>query len=100
MEIVLSVCTGDELDLALAYDADALNIDNRDDDGHVDVDRTFELLAAVPVGWPVISESVASASEVARLHRAGVDALLLDEGHLDSGLTNALAVFADLTLDS
>lgn len=99
MDVVLSVCGEEELEAALEHDADALNIDNRDDRGAVDVERTFELLAAVPVGWPVISESVASASEVAKLHKAGVDALLLDEGHLDIGLTNALAVFADLTLD-
>ena len=38
--------------------------------------------------------------QVAKLHRAGVDALLLDEGHIDTGLTSALAVYADLTLDS
>jgi hypothetical protein len=28
-----------------------------------------------------------------------VDALLLDEGHLDTGLSSALAVYADLSLD-
>lgn len=99
MEVVLSVCSDDELDAALEFEADALNVDNRADDGSVDVERTFELLAQVPVGWPVVSESVAAADEVARLHRAGVDALLLDEGHLDIGLTAALEVFSDLTLD-
>jgi indole-3-glycerol phosphate synthase len=99
MEVVLSVCNEDELELALAADPDVLNIDNRADDGRIDVERTFELLAAVPAGKAVISESVARGEEVARLHRAGVDGLLLDEGHLDTGLTNALAVFHDLTLD-
>lgn len=99
MEIVLSVQTEDELAFALDTDVDALNIDNRDASGRVDVDRTFDLLASVPVGWPVISESIEALDQVARLHRAGVDALLLDEGHLDTGLSSALAVYADLSLD-
>ncbi|MCW2924856.1 MAG: Indole-3-glycerol-phosphate synthase, partial [Thermoleophilia bacterium] len=99
MEVVLSVCTEEELAFALETDVDVLNIDNRDDDGHVDVARTFELLADVRAGWQVMSESIAASDEVAKLHRAGVDALLLDEGHLDTGLTRALAIYTDLTLD-
>lgn len=100
MEVVMSVRTEEELELAVRSDADALNVDNRLEDGTIDSERTFDLLADVPVGWPVISESIASAAQVAKLHRAGVDALLLDEGHAEAGLTSALAVFADLTLDS
>jgi indole-3-glycerol phosphate synthase len=100
MEVVLSVRTDEELELAVRSDADALNVDNRHKDGTIDAERTLDLLADVPVGWPVISESIASAAQVAQLHRAGVDALLLDEGHTESGLTAALAVFADLTLDA
>lgn len=99
MEVVLSVCSDEELAFALDVDVDVLNIDNRDEDGRVDAERTFELLADVPVGWPVISELIAAVDQVPRLHRAGVDALLLDEGHLDTGLAHALAVYADLTLD-
>ncbi|MCW2960698.1 MAG: Indole-3-glycerol-phosphate synthase [Thermoleophilia bacterium] len=100
MEVVLSVHNDDELEFAIGTDADVLNIDNRVGDGRIDVERTFELLADVPVGWPVISESIAAVDHVAKLHRAGVDALLLDEGHLDTGLTSALAVYADLSLDA
>jgi indole-3-glycerol phosphate synthase len=100
MEVVLSVRNDEELAFALETDVDVLNIDNRDEDGRVDVERTFELLAEVPVGWPVISESIAAVDHVAKLHRAGVDALLLDEGHLETGLTHALGVYADLTLDA
>lgn len=100
MEVVLSVTSDDELEIALDSDADALNIDNRDAAGMVDVERTFELLSDVPVGWPVISESIAAPGEVAKLQRAGVDALLLDEGHLDIGLTAAVEVFSDLSLDA
>lgn len=99
MEVVLSVQTDEELAFALETDVDAINIDNRDASGSVDVERTFDLLADVPVGWPVISESIEAVDQVARLHRAGVDALLLDEGHLDTGLSSALAVYADLSLD-
>ncbi len=99
MEVVLSVQTDEELAFALDTDVDAINIDNRDSSGSVDADRTFDLLADVPVGWPVISESIEALDQVARLHRAGVDALLLDEGHLDTGLSNALAIYADHSLE-
>jgi indole-3-glycerol phosphate synthase len=99
MDVVLSVRSEDELEAALETEVEVLNIDNRDEDGRIDVERTFDLLAAVPVGKTVISESVASVDEVAKLQRAGVDALLLDEGHAETGLANALAVFNDLTLD-
>jgi indole-3-glycerol phosphate synthase len=99
MDAILSVRSSEDLALALDVDPDAIVIDNRDDDGRIDVERTFDLLNEVPVGNPVISESVGDADEVAKLHRAGVDALLLDEGHVDVDLPNALAVFRDLTLD-
>ena len=99
MEVVLSVRSEDDLEFALEADVDAINIDNRNSSGHVDAERTFELLADVPVGWPVISESVEALDQVPRLHRAGVDALLLDEGHLDTGLSSALAVYADHALE-
>lgn len=99
MEVVLSVRTDEELQFAVETDVDAINIDNRDSSGSIDAERTLELLADVPVGWPVISESIEALDQVARLHRAGVDALLLDEGHLDTGLSSALAVYADHALE-
>lgn len=98
-EVVLAVHSDEDLDFALETEVDVLNIDNRRPDGGVDVERTFDLLARVPVGWPVISESISALEQVPELHRAGVDALLLDEGHLDTGLANALAVYADRALD-
>lgn len=97
-EVVLAVHSEEDLDFALETEVDVLNIDNRRPDGGVDVERTFDLLARVPVGWPVISESIAALEQVPALHRAGVDALLLDEGHLDTGLANALAAYADSAL--
>lgn len=99
IDVVLSIANVEELHRAMETDVEVLNIDNREANGEIDIDRTLDLLAEVPVGTAVISESVAAADEVARLHRAGVDALLLDEGHLDDGLTNAIAVFSDLSLD-
>lgn len=96
MEVALSVRTDAELVFALDTDVDVLNIDNRADDDGIDVERTFDLLADVPVGWPVMSESIEALDQVTQLHHAGVDALLLDEGHLDTGLTHALAIYADL----
>jgi indole-3-glycerol phosphate synthase len=99
MDVALSVQSAADLELALDHDLDLINIDNRGGDGSIDVERTLDLLADVPVGTPVMSESIAHAAEVARLHRAGVDALLLDEGHMEHGLAAALAVYADLALD-
>lgn len=99
LEVVASVRTQEELEHALDAEPDVLNIDNRDEDDRIDVDRTLDLLAAVPVGTPVISESVARGEEVAHLHRAGVDGLLLDEGHVEHGLTAAITRFRELTLD-
>jgi indole-3-glycerol phosphate synthase len=97
VELIATVRTPEELTAVLELDVDVvLNIDNRSDDGTIDPERTLDLLADVPVGTPVISESVARSDDVARLKRAGVDALLLDEGHFDAGLTTALAVFGDL----
>ena len=47
-----------ELEVALDVDADVLGINNRDlTDFSVDLERTFELLADVPAGKTVVSES-------------------------------------------
>lgn len=99
MEVVLTVRDEEQLERAIETDADALNIDNRAAGGSVDVERTFDLLAQVPVGWPVISESIASLEQVPRLLRAGVDALLLDEGHLETDLADALAAYASVATE-
>ena len=96
-------CTGLEADIAehrVLQDLLEHSGAGRNPKGRLDVERTFELLADVPAGWPVISESIATIDQVARLQRAGVDALLLDEGHVDTGLAHALAVYAGLSLDA
>jgi indole-3-glycerol phosphate synthase len=71
----------EELEAALAVDAEVIGINNRDlADFSVDLERTFELLADVPAGKTVVSESgISSRDEVVELERVGVDAVLIGE---------------------
>jgi len=70
-----------ELETALDIEADVIGINNRDlNDFSVDVSRTFELLADVPAGKVVVSESgISTADQVEELDRVGVDAVLVGE---------------------
>jgi indole-3-glycerol phosphate synthase len=70
-----------ELEAALEVEADVLGINNRDlEDFSVDVERTYELLADVPAGKTVVSESGFSHREqLEELERVGVDAVLIGE---------------------
>jgi indole-3-glycerol phosphate synthase len=70
-----------ELEAALDVDADVLGINNRDlHDFSVDTRRTYELLADVPAGKTVASESGISArGQVEELEGVGVDAVLVGE---------------------
>ncbi|HET6550096.1 MAG TPA: indole-3-glycerol phosphate synthase TrpC [Solirubrobacter sp.] len=70
-----------ELEAALEVEADVLGINNRDlADFSVDIERTFELLADVPAGKTVVSESGFSTREqLDELERVGVDAVLIGE---------------------
>jgi indole-3-glycerol phosphate synthase len=72
---------GRELELALEMDADVIGINNRDlSDFSVDLSRTIELLADVPAGKTVVSESgIGSREQVDELERVGVDAVLVGE---------------------
>ena len=58
-----------------------LGINNRDlSDFSVDIERTYELLADVPAGKTVVSESGFSTREqLDELERVGVDAVLIGE---------------------
>ncbi len=73
----------DEAELAIALDADAelLGINNRDlRDFSVDLERTFELLADVPAGKIVVSESgISRREQLDELEEVGVDAVLVGE---------------------
>jgi len=70
-----------ELDVALESEAEVIGINNRDlEDFSVDVARTFELLADVPAGKIVVSESgIATREQVEELEQVGVDAVLVGE---------------------
>ncbi len=99
LEVGVSVRSHEQLEIAMAADPDMLNIDNRARSGRVTIDRTLELLADVPVGTPVLSESIARAEEVARLQQAGVDGLMLDDEHIGEELEVTLAAYRSLMLD-
>jgi indole-3-glycerol phosphate synthase len=70
-----------ELEAAVAVGAEVIGINNRDlTTLAVDTARTFELLPRVPAGRVIVAESgFRERSELDRLERAGVDAVLIGE---------------------
>jgi indole-3-glycerol phosphate synthase len=82
LDVLVEVHDREELEVALErLDADVIGINNRDlTDFSVDVGRTFELLADVPAGKTVVSESgISSRTQVEDLEQVGVDAVLIGE---------------------
>jgi indole-3-glycerol phosphate synthase len=82
LDVLVEVHDREELEVALErLDADVIGINNRDlTDFTVDVDRTFELLADVPAGKTVVSESgISSRAQIEDLEEVGVDAVLVGE---------------------
>jgi len=81
LDVVVEVHDEEELEVALDIDADVLGINNRDlSDFSVDLERTYALLADVPAGKTVISESGFRArDQLEELERVGVDAVLIGE---------------------
>jgi indole-3-glycerol phosphate synthase len=81
LDVLVEVHDEHELEVALELDADAIGINNRDlTDFTVDVARTFELLADVPAGKVVVSESgIGTRDQMDELERVGVDAVLVGE---------------------
>jgi indole-3-glycerol phosphate synthase len=81
LDVLVEVHDARELDVALELDADVIGINNRDlTDFSVDLERTFELLADVPAGKTVVSESgIATREQLDELERVGVDAVLVGE---------------------
>ena len=77
----MEISGDDELQIALEVDADVIGINNRDlEDFTVDITRTFELLADVPAGKTVVSESgIVYREQIEELERVGVDAVLVGE---------------------
>jgi indole-3-glycerol phosphate synthase len=81
LDAIVEIHDEDELDRALEADADVLGINNRDlEDFSVDIQRTFDLLADVPAGKVVVSESgIHSRTQIEELEQVGVDAMLIGE---------------------
>lgn len=81
LDVLVEVHSESELERALELDVDVIGINNRDlTDFTVDVERTFELLAHVPAGKTVVSESgFGSREQLEELERVGVDAVLIGE---------------------
>jgi indole-3-glycerol phosphate synthase len=87
LDVLVEVHEVGELECALeVLDADVIGINNRDlGDFSVDVERTYELLADVPAGKTVVSESgFHSREQLDELERVGVDAVLVGESLMRS----------------
>ena len=81
LDAIVEISRADELEAALEVDADVIGINNRDlEDFTVDITRTFDLLADVPAGKTVVSESgIVHREQIEELERVGVDAVLVGE---------------------
>jgi indole-3-glycerol phosphate synthase len=81
LDCLVEVHDAEELEAALEIDAEVIGINNRNlADFSIDLERTFELLADVPAGKTVVSESgISSREQVEELDRVGVDAVLIGE---------------------
>jgi indole-3-glycerol phosphate synthase len=81
LDALVEVHDRDELHAALSVGARLIGINNRDlRDFSVDVQRTSELMAEIPPGVTVVSESGISGPEQLRaLHAQGVQAVLVGE---------------------
>ena len=81
LDAIVEIHSDEELEAALAVDADVIGINNRDlVDFSVDIQRTFDLLADVPAGKTVVSESgITTREQIEELERVGVDAVLIGE---------------------
>ena len=87
LDVLVEVHDEPELAAVLeAVDPDLIGINNRDlRDFSVDVSRTHELLADIPAGKTVVSESgLREREQRAELERVGVDAVLIGETLLAS----------------
>ncbi|HEX6388816.1 MAG TPA: indole-3-glycerol phosphate synthase TrpC [Solirubrobacteraceae bacterium] len=82
LDVLVEVHDEEELVRALeVVDADLIGINNRNLlDFTVDIERTYELLADVPTGKTVVSESgFSSREQLEDLDRVGIDAVLVGE---------------------
>ena len=81
LDAIVEVHDEEELDVALELDVDVIGINNRNlEDFTVDIQTTVDLLAAIPTGKTVVSESgIRTRQEIEELERVGVDAVLIGE---------------------
>jgi indole-3-glycerol phosphate synthase len=81
LDAIVEVHDEEELDCALELDVDVIGINNRNlADFTVDIQTTVDLLAAIPTGKTVVSESgIRTRGEIEELERVGVDAVLIGE---------------------
>jgi indole-3-glycerol phosphate synthase len=81
LDVLVEVHDERELDRSLEVEAEVIGINNRDlTDFSVDLDRTFDLLADVPAGKTVVSESgIVTREQIEELERVGIDAVLIGE---------------------
>jgi len=79
LDAIVEIANDDELEVALEVDVDVIGINNRDlADFSIDTRRTYDLLADVPAGKTVVSESgIVDRDQVEELERVGVDAVLV-----------------------
>ena len=78
LDAIVEVSRPDELETALEVDVDVIGINNRNlEDFSVDPERTYELLADVPAGKIVVSESgISRRDQIEELEAVGIDAVL------------------------
>jgi len=81
LDAIVEIHDDDELERALELDCDVIGINNRNlEDFSVDIQRTFDLLADVPAGKVVVSESgIHHRGQIDELEQVGVDAVLIGE---------------------
>jgi indole-3-glycerol phosphate synthase len=81
LDALVEISRPEELDVALELDADVIGLNNRDlADFSVDLQRTYDLLADVPAGKTVVSESgIRDREQIDELEQVGVDAVLVGE---------------------
>jgi indole-3-glycerol phosphate synthase len=81
LDALVEIHDGEELERALELDCDVIGINNRNlEDFSVDIQRTFDLLADVPAGKVVVSESgIHHRGQIEELEQVGVDAVLVGE---------------------
>jgi indole-3-glycerol phosphate synthase len=79
LDCLVEVHDAEELERALAADAEVIGINNRNlDEQTVDIATTYELMPDVPAGKTVVAESgISGRAELEELERVGVDAVLI-----------------------